>query len=79
MPSLEFDGELKVVLENRPSPSLLLNGDRDTQFLKESKAAVEKNLDAWKEKYPQAIKLILDTDHFGILQSEFIDDIIALF
>jgi aryl carrier-like protein len=79
MPSLEFDGELKVVLENRPSPSLLLNGDRDPQFLKESKAAVEKNLDAWKEKYPQATKLILDTDHFGILQSEFIDDIIALF
>ena len=79
MPSLEFDGELKVVLENRPSPSLLLNGDRDPQFLKESKAVVEKNLDAWKEKYPQATKLILDTDHFGILQSEFIDDIIALF
>lgn len=79
MPPLVFNGELKLVLENRPSFSLFLNGDRDTQFLKKSETIVKKNHEAWKEKYPQATKLILDTDHFGILQFKYIDDIIALF
>ena len=79
MPSLVFDGELKVVLENRPSPSLFLNGNRDTEFLKESEAIVEKNHKVWNDIYPQTTKLVLDTDHFGLLQPKYLNEIIALF
>ena len=79
MPSLVFDGELKVVLENRPTSSLFLNGNKDTEFLKESEAIVEKNQKAWNEKYPQTTKLVLDTDHFGLLQPKYLNEIIALF
>ncbi len=79
MPSLIFKGQMAVALASKPSASPILNGEPDPQFLKISETIVKKNHEAWKEKYPQATKLILDTDHFGILQFKYIDDIIALF
>ena len=79
MPTLVFKGDLRVVLENKPSPSLLLNGKPDPAYLKLSEAILRKNHETWENQYRNARIVKLDTDHFGLLQPAYLSEIMSLF
>ena len=79
MPPLSFAGDLSIVLESQPSSSLILNGSANPEYVKFSEIFLKKNKESWDAKYPYAHRLFLHTDHFGLLQPTFLNDIIALF
>lgn len=79
MPPLSFAGDLSIVLESQPSSSLILNEPVDPEYVKFSEAFLKKNKETWDAKYPNAHRVFLHTDHFGLLQPTFLSDILALF
>ena len=79
MPPLLFAGDLSIVMESQPSSSLILNGSVNPEYVKFSETFLKKNKESWDAKYPYAHRVFLHTDHFGLLQPTFLNDILALF
>ena len=79
MPPLLFAGNLSIVMESQPSSSLILNGSVNPEYVKFSETFLKKNKESWDAKYPYAHRVFLHTDHFGLLQPTFLNDILALF
>ena len=78
VPSLHFGGKLSVVLENKPSSSVLLNGEPDPEFEELYKAQITKNNQLWESTYPSAKILLMDTTHFGLLQTGYLPQLVSM-
>lgn len=69
IPELVFHGDLRLVLELSPSNKPLNISEK---FIKD-------NITCWKLNYPLARIKTLGTDHFGLLKSEYLNDILEMF
>ncbi|MBR5936140.1 MAG: amino acid adenylation domain-containing protein [Bacteroidaceae bacterium] len=78
VPALQFKGDLRVVLENKPSSSVILSGEVDPEFEKYSEIYISKNNQLWKKTYPKAKILSLDASHFDLLQSQYLPQLVSL-
>lgn len=78
MPSLHFEGDLRVALEMKPSNSVLLNGEPDPEFERLSETQVTQNNQLWKSTSPSAKILSVDTSHFGLLQNQYLPQLMSL-
>ena len=67
-----------MVLEKEPSSSVLLNGEADPEFEKLSEVHISRNIRLWKSTYPSARMVLLDTSHFGLLQTRNLSQLEAL-
>ena len=79
MPPLRFLGQLSVVLELKPSASVVLNGEPSPEVEKLSRIHVTQNIQQWKQSYPSATFLTLDASHFQLLQPAFLPQLSELF
>ena len=78
VPELHFEGDIRVVLENKPSSTIILNGEADPEFEKFSETHITKNIQLWKSTYPSAKMLLLDTSHFDLLQAQYLKQLSSL-
>lgn len=78
VPAIHFEGDLRVVLENEPSSSVILSGEADPEFEKYSEIHISKNNQLWKSTYPTARFLMLDASHFDLLQTQYLPQLISL-
>ena len=78
VPALQFKGDLRVALENKPSSSVILSGEADPEFEKYSEIYISKNNQLWKKTYPKAKILSLDASHFDLLQSQYLPQLVSL-
>ncbi len=72
LPPLVFEGDLCVALEQKPSASVVLNGEPDHQIEKVSQTHIVQNEQIWRRTYPSAKFLMLDASHFELLQPRFL-------
>lgn len=72
LPPLLFGGDLRVALEQKPSASVVLNGEPNPEVEKVSKQHMVQNEQTWKRSYPSAKFLMLDASHFELLQPRFL-------
>ena len=78
VPTIHFEGDLRVALENKPSSSVILSGEADPEFEKFSEIHISKNNQLWKSTYPTARILMLDTSHFDLLQTQYLPQLMSL-
>lgn len=76
IPTLHFEGDLRVVLETRPSSAVVLNGEANAEFEELSKVHVIKNVELWKSSVPSAKLMLLNTSHFDLLNPDFLPQLI---
>jgi hypothetical protein len=78
VPSIHFEGDLRVALEKKPSSSIILNGEADPEFEKYSSIHISRNNQLWKSTYPTARILLLDASHFDMLEAQYLPQLVSL-